>query len=61
MVVRARDAANLSQEQWLHPIVGLGLQAFSLEFPYPGGNDRIVQNVKVSVEAPESWKRWLAL
>jgi 23S rRNA-/tRNA-specific pseudouridylate synthase len=29
------DFANLSLKQWLNPQVGLGLQAFHLEFPNP--------------------------
>ncbi len=33
------DFENLTLPQWLHPQVGLGLQAFHLEFPDPHADD----------------------
>ncbi len=33
------DFENLTLPQWLHPQVGLGLQAFELEFPDPHPDD----------------------
>ena len=47
------DIANLTRDQWLHPKLGLGLQASFLEFPDPSNENK---KLTVSCELPEEWK-----